>query len=129
MKRAIKHFESVRRPSGNATTQEWEQLVTDLEKRVARLGNNNEELTKKNKKMAGDVERYSEAMLSVNGKFSLFIFCYFSMSTINARLLSQLPQLRGFLLLIVCANLFIERYFGSVTFYSSRVHFFRYSIF
>ena len=126
MKRAIKHFESIRRPSGNATTQEWEQLVTDLEKRVARLGNNNEELIKKNKKMAGDVERYSEAMLSVNGKFSLFIICYFSMSTINARLLSQL---RGFLLLIVCANLFIERYFRSVTFYSSRVHFFRYSIF
>ena len=69
MKRAIKHFESVRRPSGNATTQEWEVLVTDLEKRVARLSNNNEELTKKNRKLAGDVERYSEAMLSVNGMF------------------------------------------------------------
>uniref|UniRef100_A0A7M5XG63 Kinesin motor domain-containing protein n=1 Tax=Clytia hemisphaerica TaxID=252671 RepID=A0A7M5XG63_9CNID len=64
MKRAITHFESVRRPSGNSSTEEWERLVTDLDKRVLRLNNSNTEITEKNRILKQKLESYSECLKS-----------------------------------------------------------------
>ena len=41
--------------------------MTDMEKKMMRLGNSNDDLAKKNKVLAGEVERYSEALLSAKG--------------------------------------------------------------
>ena len=67
MKKALKHFESVRRPSGNAATEQWEVLVTELEKKLLRMTNSNDDLSKKYKVLNGEVERYSEALVSAKG--------------------------------------------------------------
>jgi len=69
MKRAAAHFESIRRPSGDADTSEWQLLVTELEIRVQKLENSKEQLTRKNDILSSKLKEYSDCLKSATSKF------------------------------------------------------------